>query len=93
MRKRRFTEAEIVAILKEANAGRPVAEWLRKHRSPFLSGHLFQDVDVEREVGHELLQAAVLLIELAQPLDVSPTRASILSSFSWPENRPAGHWP
>jgi putative transposase len=31
MRKSRFTEAQIVGILKEADAGRPVAELVRKH--------------------------------------------------------------
>jgi putative transposase len=31
MRKSRFTEAQIVAILKEGEAGVPVAEILRKH--------------------------------------------------------------
>lgn len=31
MRKRRHTEAQIVAILKELDAGRPVAELARKH--------------------------------------------------------------
>jgi putative transposase len=32
MKKSGFTEAQIVAILKEGEAGRPVAELLRKHR-------------------------------------------------------------
>lgn len=31
MRKRRYTEAQIVAILKELDAGRPAAELARKH--------------------------------------------------------------
>ena len=31
MRKSRFTESQIVAILKEGEAGMPVAEILRKH--------------------------------------------------------------
>jgi putative transposase len=31
MRKSRFTEAQIVGILKESDAGRPVTEFLRKH--------------------------------------------------------------
>jgi putative transposase len=31
MRKSRFTEAQIVTILKELDAGRPVAELARKH--------------------------------------------------------------
>ena len=31
MKKCRFTEAQIVAILKEGEAGRPVAELVRKH--------------------------------------------------------------
>ena len=31
MRKSRFTESQIVAILKESEAGMPVAEILRKH--------------------------------------------------------------
>ncbi len=31
MKKSRCTEAQIVAILKEGEAGRPVAELLRKH--------------------------------------------------------------
>lgn len=31
MRKSRFTETQIVAILKEGEAGRPTAELLRKH--------------------------------------------------------------
>lgn len=31
MRKRRHTEAQIVAILKELDAGRPVAELARKN--------------------------------------------------------------
>lgn len=31
MRRSKFSESQIVAILKEADAGRPVAELLRKH--------------------------------------------------------------
>jgi putative transposase len=31
MRKRRYTEVQIVAILKELDAGRPAAELARKH--------------------------------------------------------------
>jgi putative transposase len=32
MRKSQFTESQIIAILKEGEAGGPVAELLRKHR-------------------------------------------------------------
>jgi hypothetical protein len=37
-------------------------------RLPFFSGHLFQDVDVQRQTGHQLLQPAILVLELPQPL-------------------------
>jgi uncharacterized protein YjbJ (UPF0337 family) len=39
-------------------------------RLPFFSSHLFQDVDVERQVGHDLLQPAILLLEVPEPFHI-----------------------
>src|SRR3954469_14222904 len=39
-------------------------------RLPFFSGDLLEDVQLEIPVREDLLQAAVFLLQLAQPLDV-----------------------
>src|SRR5215204_5846075 len=46
----------------------PVAD--ESARLPVFSRDLFHDLDLEVALGHELLQSAVLLRQLAQPFDV-----------------------
>ena len=51
-----------------SSRGRPVAGG--PVRSPFFSGDLLHDLDLEVAVGNDLLEAGVPLLELPQPLEV-----------------------
>jgi hypothetical protein len=74
MKKKRFPVEQIVAVLKQAELGVPVAEVIRKvgnrpsDAAPkaleLFSEHILQHRFIQTQIGNQLLQSAILFLQL-----------------------------
>jgi hypothetical protein len=105
MRKSRFTESQIVEILKEGEAGVPVAEVLRTHSCAplvtFALSAFSRSAAVSKEHGLYLAAAVEAALTSINPIRMmgASARATSLCACAltaavprpcWPERRPAG---
>lgn len=91
--KKRFTEAQIVGFLREADAGLPVKDLCRKHgfseasyylwRSKF-GGMSVSDAKRLKELEIENTRLKKLLADSLLENEVSRTRTASSASASWP---------
>src|SRR5271167_405848 len=84
MKKSRYTEEQIIGILKQHEAGVKTADLCREHgisaatAPAVFSDHRFERLAVKTQLRHQQLQTAVLVFHCPEPLRFADLHPAVL---------------